>query len=105
MQILVLGSGLMGPAAAYNALTDSRVAQVTLADKDPAQLEAARARLLPLLPNPARLETAMIDLADQHAAAALITRHDAVVAALPSAVIPFGVRATVAARTPWIDLS
>ena len=27
------------------------------------------------------------------------------VAALPSAVIPLGVRAAVAARTPWIDLS
>ncbi len=24
MQILVMGSGLMGPAAAYNALTDPR---------------------------------------------------------------------------------
>ena len=44
MQILVMGSGLMGPAAAYNALTDPRVAQVTLADKDAAQLAAAQAR-------------------------------------------------------------
>lgn len=105
MQILVIGSGLMGPAAAYNALTDSRVAQVTLADKDPAQLAAAHAKLAPLLANPARLETAQIDLADQQATASLIARHDAVVAALPSAVIPLGVRAAVAARTPWIDLS
>lgn len=105
MQILVLGSGLMGPAAAYNALTDAQVAQVTLADKDAAQLAAAAAKLKPLLANPARLETAVIDLADQQATAALIARHDAVVAALPSAVIPQGVRAAVAARTPWIDLS
>lgn len=105
MQILVLGSGLMGPAAAYNALTDAQVAQVTLADKDAGQLAAAAARLRPLLVNPARLETTVIDLADQQATAALIARHDAVVAALPSAVIPLGVRATVAARTPWIDLS
>ncbi len=105
MQILVLGSGLMGPAAAYNALTDSRVAQVTLADKDATQLEAAQAKLKPLLTNPARLETAIIDLADQHAAASLIARHDAVVAALPSAAIGLGVRAAIAARTPWIDLS
>lgn len=105
MQILVLGSGLMGPAAAYNALTDARVAQVTLADKDPAQLELARTRLTPLLSNPSRLETAVVDLADQHATASLIARHDAVVAALPSAVIGLGVRAAIAARTPWIDLS
>jgi len=105
MQILVLGSGLMGPAAAYNALTDSHVTQVTLADKDATQLEAARARLLPLIPNATRLETAVIDLADQQAAAGLIARHDAVVAALPSAVIGLGVRAAIAARTPWIDLT
>ncbi|WP_298980633.1 saccharopine dehydrogenase NADP-binding domain-containing protein [Caldilinea sp.] len=105
MQILVLGSGLMGPAAAYNALADPRVTQVTLADKDPAQLDAARARLTSLLLNPAQLETVVIDLADLHAAANLIARHDAVVAALPGAVIPLGVRAAVAARTPWVDLS
>jgi len=105
MQILVFGSGLMGPAAAYNALTDAQVAQVTLADKDADQLAAAAARLKPLLANPARLETTVIDLADQQAAAALIARHDAVVAALPSAVIPLGVRAAAAARTPWVDLS
>lgn len=105
MQILVLGSGLMGPAAAYNALTDAGVAQVTLADKDAAQLEAARAKLTPLLSNPLRLETVIVDLADQHAAASLIARHDAVVAALPSSVIALGVRAAIAARTPWIDLT
>ena len=105
MQILVLGSGLMGPAAAYNALADPRVTQVTLADKDPAQLDAARAKLTPLLLNPAQLETVVIDLADLHAAANLIARHDAVVAALPSAAISPGVRAAVVARTPWVDLS
>lgn len=105
MQILVLGSGLMGPAAAYNALTDAHVAQVTIADKDVTQLEAARTKLTSLIPNSTRLETTVIDLADQHAAANLIAQHDAVVAALPSAVIGLGMRAAIAARTPWIDLS
>ena len=105
MQILVIGSGLMGPAAAYNALSDPAVTQVTLADKDPAQLESARARLAPRVANGARLQTAQIDLADEAATANLIARHDAVVAALPSAVLPLGIRAAIAARTPWIDLS
>jgi hypothetical protein len=67
MQILVLGSGLMGPAAAYNALTDAQVTQVTLADKDADQLAAAAARLKPLIVNPARLQTTVIDLTDQQA--------------------------------------
>ena len=105
MQILVIGSGLMGPAAAYNALSDPAVTQVTLADKDDAQLAAAAARLAPLVANGARLQTAHIDLADEAATANLIARHDAVVAALPSAVLPLGIRAAIAARTPWIDLS
>ncbi len=105
MQILVIGSGLMGPAAAYNALSDPAVTQVTLADKDDAQLAAAAARLAPLVANGARLQTAHIDLADETATANLIARHDAVVAALPSAVLPLGIRAAIAARTPWIDLS
>ena len=105
MQILVIGSGLMGPAAAYNALSDPAVTQVTLADKDTAQLEVARARLARMLANGARLQTAQIDLADEAATANLIARHDAVVAALPSAVLPLGIRAAIAARTPWIDLS
>src|SRR5690606_35823916 len=55
--------------------------------------------------NGARLQTAQIDLADEAATANLIARHDAVVAALPSAVLPLGIRAAIAARTPWIDLS
>ena len=32
MKILVLGGGLMGPAAAYNAMLDPDVTQVTIAD-------------------------------------------------------------------------
>ena len=34
MKILVLGSGLMGPAAAFNAMGDRDVTQVTLCDLD-----------------------------------------------------------------------
>ena len=47
----------------------------------------------------------MLDLADQEAATALIAAHDVVVAALPSLVIPLGVRAAAAAGKPWVDLT
>lgn len=104
MKILVIGSGLMGPAAAYNALSDPDVKIVTLADMDSAQLAAAKAKLS-ALPGGARLRTATLDLADQPAATALMAEHDAVVAALPSFVVPLGVRAAVAAGRPWIDLA
>jgi saccharopine dehydrogenase-like NADP-dependent oxidoreductase len=45
MNILVLGSGLMGPAVAYNALQDPAVQRVTLADLSFGQLEAAQTKL------------------------------------------------------------
>ena len=41
MKLLVLGSGLMGPAAAYHAVADPDVLQVVLGDREQQQLEAA----------------------------------------------------------------
>ena len=104
MKILVLGSGLMGPAAANNAMTDPDVTQVTLCDMNLEQLDAASAKL------------AGMDCGHKHAgrecrnqkpsaATALMARHDAVVAALPWPVIPLGIRAAVAAQTPLVDLA
>lgn len=104
MKILVIGSGLMGPAAAFNAMADDDVKKVTLADMDRRQLDAAQARLANL-PGGDKVRTAVLNLADHAAARDLMAAHDAVVAALPSAVIPLGIRAAVEAGTPWIDLS
>jgi lysine 6-dehydrogenase len=104
MKILVIGSGLMGPAAAYNALCDDDVTLVTLADANGRALEEAHARLGRLCPG-SKLQTAVLDLADQQAATALIAAHDVVVAALPSLVIPLGIRAAAAAGKPWVDLT
>ena len=83
MKILVIGSGLMGPAAAYNALLDKDVKRVTLADANARALAEAQARLNRLYPSD-KLHTAVLDLADHAAAVALIAAHDVVVAALPS---------------------
>jgi len=104
MKILVLGGGLMGPAAAYNALQDPQVTGVTLADLSQAQLVTARARLANK-PGFEKLTTVQLDLADLAAASQLMAHHDAIVAALPSAIIATGLRAAMAARRPWIDLS
>ena len=43
MRILVLGNGLMGPAAAFNAMSDPDFGVVTLRDRDQGQLEATQA--------------------------------------------------------------
>ena len=66
MKILVLGSGLMGPAAAFNALSDPQVSEVCLCDLSAAQLELAR-RKLAGKPGADKLTTAMLDLNDKAA--------------------------------------
>jgi lysine 6-dehydrogenase len=104
MRIMVLGSGLMGPAAAYNVLGDPEVTQVTLADMSETQLAQAAAKLAAIA-DTARLRTLCFDLNDAAAAQAAMREVDVVVAALPSRAVPAGVRAAAAAGCDWVDLS
>ena len=82
MKILVLGSGLMGPAAAFNAMSDPDVSQVTLCDVNQQQLDAAQAKLASL-EGGEKLTTVALDLNDQAATSQLMADFDAIVAALP----------------------
>jgi lysine 6-dehydrogenase len=104
MRILVLGSGLMGPAAAFNAMADTDVSQVTLCDRNQQQLDAAQAKLAGL-PGGEKLDTVLLDLREQGAASRLMAHFDATVAALPKQAISLGIRAAIASRTPLVDLS
>ena len=104
MKILVLGSGLMGPAAAFNALSDPGVSHVTLCDASPQQLDAACAKLA-AMPAGAKLDSVVLDLSDLKAAKRLMAGYDAIVAALPKAAIPLGICAAAAAKKPLVDLS
>jgi lysine 6-dehydrogenase len=104
MRILVLGSGLMGPAAAFNALSDPQVSEVRLCDLSAAQLELARQKLAGK-PGVERLTTAELDLRDQAAAVRLMAGFDVILAALSKQTIPAARRATIAAKKPLVDLS
>ena len=104
MKILVLGSGLMGPAAAYNAMADPDVSQVTLCDASEQQLAAAQAKLTTMTGGH-KLNTVPLDLNNQPATRRLMAGYDAVVAALPKAAIPLGIQAAAAAKKPLVDLS
>ena len=104
MKILVLGSGLMGPAAAFNAMGDPDVTQVTLCDLDAEQLAAAKRKLFKL-DGGDKVDTVQLDLSDEQAAIDLMRNFDVIVAALPNTAIPMGLRAAIAAGTPWVDLS
>lgn len=104
MRILILGAGLMGPAAAYNAMRDPAVERVTLADVDRGQLEAA-AEHLRRLPGLDRLEVEQLDLADRAAASQLMSAHDAILAALPWRASMLAFAAALQARVPIVDLA
>ncbi len=104
MRILVLGSGLMGPAAAFNALSDADVSEVVLCDLHQEQLDAALARLRGL-EGAKKLSTIALDLSDLPAATRLMAGFDSIVGALPWAAVAWGIRAAVAAGTPLVDLA
>jgi saccharopine dehydrogenase-like NADP-dependent oxidoreductase len=80
MKILVLGSGLMGPAAAFNAMLDPAVSQVTLCDMNQQQLGAAQAKL-ESMEGGEKLSAVVLDLNDQEAASKLMADFNAIVAA------------------------
>jgi len=104
MKILVIGSGLMGPAAAYNAMCDPQVSQVVLCDKSQSQLALAKGKLARKR-GAEKLSTAVLDLRDQATAVQLISGFDAVVAALPKAGLGLGIRAAIGAPVPSVGLS
>ncbi len=104
MKIMVMGSGLMGPAAAFNAMSDPQVSQVTLCDMNAQQLEAAQKKLAGIK-GAEKLTAAVLDLNDQAAAVRMMAGCNAVVAALPKQAIRLGIQAAVAAKVPLVDLS
>jgi lysine 6-dehydrogenase len=104
IKVLVLGSGLMGPAAAFNALADPNVAQVVVSDRDQRQLDAC-ARKLATLPGAEKLTTALLDLDDQAAAVKMMANFDVAIGALPWSASLLAIRAALQAGTPLVDLA
>lgn len=104
MKILVLGSGLMGPAAAYNAMSDPEAELVTLADLNQAKLDEAIAHLAGH-PGGEKLSVMRLDLSDHEAAMELFSRYDAILAALPWSASMMAFRAALSVKTPIVDLA
>jgi lysine 6-dehydrogenase len=104
MKILILGSGLMGPAAAFNAASDPDVSQVAICDLDQRQLDTCVSKLADL-EGASKLSTVLLDLSDQAAAVELLSGFDAAVAALPSSASELAIRAALRAGTPLVDLT
>jgi saccharopine dehydrogenase-like NADP-dependent oxidoreductase len=104
VKLLVLGTGLMGPAAAYDAMAAAEVTGVGLADASQPQLDQALARLAGR-PGADKLAPAVVDVRDAAAAARLLGEYDVVVSALPAPACAPGIRAALAAGVPMVTLT
>jgi lysine 6-dehydrogenase len=104
MKILILGSGLIGPAAAFNAMADPEVSKVVVCDSSEAQLDACR-RKLDGRQGSEKFSAVQLDLADRAAAVQLLSGFDIALAALPHSVNIHGIRAALQARKPLVDLT
>ena len=104
MHILVLGGGLMGPAAAAEALRDAATSSVTVADISQSSLDACMARIAGE-PRAERLRIEVADVRDASAIDRLLVRADAVISALPWAVARGVMEAAAQRGAPVIDLA
>ena len=102
--MLVIGAGLMGPAAAYNALKDSNIKRVILADMDRDKLNAAAGKLKEIC-DATRLDIHVLNLAVESEVVAQMREVDVVLTALPWAATVLAVRAALVARVPLVDLA
>ena len=104
MKILILGSGMMGPAAAFSALANPEVSQVIVCDASEAQLQACIAELAGK-PGAEKLGVVRLDLNSLQATVELMASFDAIVAALPASISHLAMRAALQVGTPLVDMA
>jgi lysine 6-dehydrogenase len=104
MKILVLGSGLMGPAAAFNAMSDPDVSRVVVCDRSQQQLDDCMSKLADL-EGIEKLSTAFLDLNDQAVASRLMAGFDVAIGALPRSASALAIRAATGAGISLVDLT
>jgi lysine 6-dehydrogenase len=100
----VAGAGLMGPAAAAEAMADPAVREVGICDASQAQLDMAVRRLAGR-PGADKVRLACLDLTDRGAAVALLRGYHAAIDALPARASPLAIHAALEAGTPLVTLS
>ena len=86
MKLLVIGSGMMGSAAAYDMALQGHVESVTLADNDLKRAKGAAARVNRLAGNKAgnkKVRAVALDAASEKEAARLMKGHDGALSAVP----------------------
>jgi len=103
MKLLVIGSGMMGSAAAFDMARTSRVDTVTLADSDAKRARDVAARVNRITRDK-RVRAVLLDAGDEKAVAKVMRGHDAALSAVPYFLNLGLARAAVEARCHFADL-
>jgi lysine 6-dehydrogenase len=103
MKILVIGSGMMGSAAAFDMARTSEVNAVTLADSDTMRAREVAARVNRMT-GAKKVRAVPLDASDEKAAARIMRGHDAALSAVPYFLNLGLARAAVEARCHFADL-
>jgi len=103
MKLLVIGSGMMGSAAAFDMARMSTVSSVTLADADVKRARDVAARVNKINGDK-KVRAVGLDASDEKAATKLMRGHDAALSAVPYFLNLGLARAAVEARCHFADL-
>jgi len=103
MKLLVIGSGMMGSAAAYDMARTEQVQSVTLADSDLTRARDVAARVNRIT-RAKKVRAVKLDAGDQRAASQLMRGHDAALSAVPYFLNLALAKAAVEARCHFADL-
>src|SRR5580700_5904547 len=82
MKLLVIGSGMMGSAAAFDMARTPQVSSVTLADSDAKRARDVAARVNRITGD-TKVRAFALDASDEKAAAKLMEGHSAALSAVP----------------------
>ena len=103
MKLLVIGSGMMGSAAAFDMARQSQVESVTLADNDLKRAREVAARVNRITDDK-KIRAVALDASSQKAAAKLMRGHDAALSAVPYFLNLGLAKAAIEARCHFADL-
>ncbi|HLZ42486.1 MAG TPA: saccharopine dehydrogenase C-terminal domain-containing protein [Candidatus Sulfotelmatobacter sp.] len=103
MKLLVIGSGMMGSAAAFDMARNEQVQAVTLANADATRAREVAARVNRIT-GEKKVRAFALDAADERGAAKLMRGHDAALSAVPYRLNLGLARAAVEARCHFADL-
>ena len=103
MKLLVIGSGMMGSAAAFDMARTPQVSSVTLADNDVKRAREVAARVNRITGD-RKVRAVALDASDEKAATKLMDGHNAALSAVPYFLTLGLARAAVEARCHFADL-